>query len=271
MTSLANQKNYLLGDDRNALRRYELFDALYQPGTSARFVSLALPKDLQVLEVGCGIGDTACFMARSVVPDGHVTAFDQSPELVELAQQRARDQAIGNVTFLCARAQDFDMPPDRYDFVHTRYVLSYAPNARDIVARLFRTVKSGGGFFGEEIHQSYVMHRQPRWFDDQTRWFARLIEKGGGSPNYGLDGLPGDLIDAGFCDLEVNAFWPVHDQDAIREMLRMALSNEMKGHLVDAGIATAEEVDRNAAQMAKPDPSGLISASMAVQIVATKP
>lgn len=271
MADRTHSRNYFLGEETGSQTRYELFDALYQPGTAERFGALNLPTDVNILEIGCGIGDTACYLAREIAPNGHVVAFDQAPELVTLAEQRAADAGLSNVTFACARAEAFDYPTESFDVAHSRYVLSYSPHAREIVAQVYDALKPGGIFVGEEIQQSYVRHAQPRWFNDQISWFTQLIEKGGGNPNYGLDALPGDLLDAGFADLQAFGFWPIQHQDQIRTMLRISLDNEMKQHLVDAGIATAAQVDQNVIDMADSDSTGLISAALAVQIVARKP
>jgi ubiquinone/menaquinone biosynthesis C-methylase UbiE len=103
-----DSENYLLGMDRDSLRRYQLFDDIYQPATEERFRTLAIKTHMGILEIGCGIGQTACYMAKNIVPAGNVVAFDQSEALVEIANQYARNNGIDNVTFLCAKAQEYD-------------------------------------------------------------------------------------------------------------------------------------------------------------------
>ncbi|HSE88225.1 MAG TPA: hypothetical protein VLJ79_18525 [Candidatus Binatia bacterium] len=44
---------YLLGMDKSTLRRYALFDEIYQPSTAERFATLPVSADMSVLEVGC--------------------------------------------------------------------------------------------------------------------------------------------------------------------------------------------------------------------------
>ena len=70
-------ENYLLGMDKDSLRRYQLSDDIYQPATEQRFATLPIKPDMNILEVGCGKGQTAIYMAKNIVPEGNVVAFDQ--------------------------------------------------------------------------------------------------------------------------------------------------------------------------------------------------
>lgn len=103
MTESSSSDHYLLREEESAFRRYRLFNEIYQPTTAERLTSLRLAPDMSILEVGCGIGDTACYMARAIVPEGHVTAFDQSADLVAVAREQASAAGIDNITFVCAK------------------------------------------------------------------------------------------------------------------------------------------------------------------------
>ncbi len=271
MTASSGSEHYLLSEARSAFRRYRLFNEIYQPATAERFTTLRLSPDIHILEVGCGIGDTACYMASAIAPDGHVTAFDQSADLVAVAREQASAAGIDNVTFVCAKAQEFDYEQGRFDLAHTRYALSYSPDARRIVEKVYGALKPSGIFFAEEIAQLYVRHDQPKWFDEMAGWFARLIEAGGGAASYGLDRLPSDMLTAGFEDLHVTARCPVEGQAKIVEMLRLALSREMRDALIDHQIAAAADIDAAIAAMHASGGDFLISASMVAQVIGRKP
>jgi ubiquinone/menaquinone biosynthesis C-methylase UbiE len=271
MTASSSCDHYLLGEEESAFRRYRLFNQVYQPATAERLATLRLAPDMNILEVGCGIGDTACYMARAIVPEGQVTAFDQSADLVAVAREQASAAGIDNVTFVWAQAQEFDYEQERFDLAHTRYVLSYSPDARRIVEKVYGALKPSGIFFGEEIAQIYVKHDQPKWFDELRGWFARLIEAGGGMASYGLDRMPSDMLTAGFEDLHVTACCPIEDQAKIVEMLRLALSREMRDTLIEHQIAAADDIDAALAAMPAPGSDFLISASMVAQVVGRKP
>jgi ubiquinone/menaquinone biosynthesis C-methylase UbiE len=271
MTEENGRDTYLLGNNYNAFRRYRLFNEIYQPGTLERFATLPVSPDMHLLEVGCGIGDTACYMAQTLVPEGHVTAIDPASDLVDLAKRQASKLGIRNITFLNAKAEDFSYETASFDITHTRYVLSYLSDAGEVLQKVFDALKPSGIFFGEEIAQHYIKHGRTKWYDDMAAWFAKLIEAGGGNSNYGIEQMASDMLTAGFEDLRASAYWPIQDQPKIIEMLRLGLSQEMKQNLVRLEVATETEVDAVISELAAPEPDYVISAAMAAQIVGRKP
>lgn len=271
MTGADQDTSYYLGQHDDAFVRYQLFNRAYQPGTEQVFSWLQLPSNSQVLELGCGIGATACYMAREIVPDGHVTAFDVAEELVDCGRRTAADLGISNITFVHASAQDFQYQPDTYDLVHTRFVISYLPDAAEIVRAVYTALKPLGRFFSEEITQVYITDGDTQWYDSMKQWFAKLIEAGGGNPEYGSAQLATDLHQAGFAIENASAFWPVQEQALIKRMLAIALSNEMKQNLASLNLATEEEVDKVVAHLEADQESSFISPTMAAQLVGRKP
>ncbi|WP_372572507.1 class I SAM-dependent methyltransferase [Ruegeria jejuensis] len=262
--------SYVLGEDRSTLHRYELFNAINQPFTEQGFARIDTRPDMQILEIGCGIGDTACWMARHIVPDGHVTAFDQSAELVALGCERAAEQGIGNIRFVQSSAEDFDYGESRFDIAHSRYVLTYLRDAGDVVRQVARSLRPGGCFFGEECVEAHVSHNEPGWLTDIMQWFPALVRSAGGDPNYGLSGLPSHMIEAGLEGLSVAAAAPLEPQEAIVEMLHLSLGNEMKQNLINAGIATDEAVDAAIKASSRADPGAVIGLLMVSQCLAYK-
>ncbi len=270
MTQESRADTYLLGSAGSTHLRYRLFNDVYMPGTLQLMSGMQISPDMEVLEIGCGIGDTACYIAQNLVPNGHVTAFDQSAALIEIADRQAAELGLENITFICAKAQDFPFPAERFDIAHTRYVLSYLSDAGDVISKTYGALKRSGVFLGEEIAQIYIRQGPTEWYERLGFWFARLIEIGGGDPNYGIDQMASDVLGAGFVDIRASAYWPVEDQQKLVDMLRIALSQEMKQNLVDLGVATETEVDEVVRELAKPNRDYVISASMAAQITGRK-
>lgn len=271
MANFDQDTHYYLGQHDDALERYQLFNRAYQPGTEQVFSWLALPSNSNILELGCGIGATACYMAREIVPDGHVTAFDVAEELVNSGRRTAQELGIHNITFVHASAQDFKYEPDKYDLAHTRFVISYLPDAAGIVKAVFSALKPSGLFFSEEITQVYMNDGDTQWYDDMKTWFTKLIEAGGGNAEYGGAQLARDMRKAGFSIENASAFWPLREQGVIKRMLAIALANEMKQNLVGLKLATEDEVDAVVARLKAEDDGVYISPTMAAQVLARKP
>lgn len=98
----------------------------------------------RVLDVGCGAGATTLDMARRVGPDGRVVGVDVSESLLELARQRARTQAVGNVDFLRADAGSHDFAGSAFDAAISRYGVMFFKDPDAAFANLRRAVRPGG-------------------------------------------------------------------------------------------------------------------------------
>jgi SAM-dependent methyltransferase len=100
--------------------------------------SLGLGPGQDVLEVGCGTGQTTGWLAHAVAP-GRVTAVDFSPRMLE--QARTRSVAA---TFRCADVCTDDLGAACFD---AAFCLHVAPHFRDraaAVRNLSRALRPGG-------------------------------------------------------------------------------------------------------------------------------
>ncbi len=70
----------------------------------------------KVLEIGCGTGDNAIFMARKGLI---VTATEIAPLALELAKAKAKDHNV-NITFLLTDIIEHDIPGRPFDLVFDR-------------------------------------------------------------------------------------------------------------------------------------------------------
>ena len=260
----------MLGDTRSSYRRYRLFNEVNDPGTIERVAAFDLPSDCRVLEIGCGIGITACKMAQSVARNGHVTGIDAAPELIELAREEAKNRGVTNVTFHAVRAQDFDYPSAQYDLAHSRFVMTYFSDPAAVIASVYDALKPGGIFLGEELSDIYVSHNAD-WFHNVCDWLESLVEIGGGQRGYGQKQLPSDVINAGFQDIEARVFIPTLNQSMLREMTAIAVRDEFASPLIEHGLATKSEVNDVVEKLLQNNPNELVSALGAFQVSGRKP
>ena len=105
------------------------------------FRSLGPIEGKEILDIGCGEGELSTQLAKL---GARVTGIDISPELVEVAKQRAvADQVQDRTTFLVWDILDKPLPKERFDLLTCSEVLHHV----DIPAFLpvvWSTVKSGG-------------------------------------------------------------------------------------------------------------------------------
>ena len=103
------------------------------------------------------------------------TAFDQAADLVELARQRASARGLDNVVFHCADARTFQFDSEQFDLAHCRYVLSYLPDAADVVRRVFGALKPGGIFFAGKLEALHDVVGDRPLLDPEHVTFLGLV------------------------------------------------------------------------------------------------
>ena len=74
----------------------------------------------QVLDIGCGLGQTTCEAAR-VARAGSALGVDISEPAIERARELAQAQGVPNVSFEHADAQVHRFPPERFDLAMSRF------------------------------------------------------------------------------------------------------------------------------------------------------
>lgn len=75
----------------------------------------------QVLDIGCGCGQTSLELAQRVGPSGQVLGVDISEPMLEVARRRGGEAGLANVSFLAADAQTRAFPPGGFDLAFSRF------------------------------------------------------------------------------------------------------------------------------------------------------
>lgn len=103
-----------------------------------------LIKPGRVLELGCGPGRNAVYMAKQGC---EVDAVDVSPVAIEWAKERARDAGV-EVNFTCDSIFNLAINPESYDIVYDAGCFHHIPPHRRLqfVPLIARALKPGGLF-----------------------------------------------------------------------------------------------------------------------------
>lgn len=100
-------------------------------------------KETYVLDVGCGVGATPCFIAKKY--GCRVVGVDILPAMVERSQERAkRERVMDRVEFRVADAQDLPFDDALFDAVITESVTAFPKDKQKAVNEYARVTKSGG-------------------------------------------------------------------------------------------------------------------------------
>lgn len=74
----------------------------------------------RVMDVGCGTGQTTRDAAR-LATAGTVLGIDSSQEMIERARALTSQARIGNVEYVCANAEEHELPREGFDLAISRF------------------------------------------------------------------------------------------------------------------------------------------------------
>lgn len=97
-------------------------------------------KDLNVLEIGCGLGTDGAQFAKA---GAHYTGVDLTEAAIELAQKRF-DLFNLPGSFRVADAEALDFPDNTFDLVYSHGVLHHTPDTAGSIKEVHRVLKPGG-------------------------------------------------------------------------------------------------------------------------------
>ena len=195
-SSTATARRRLNDEEILALNTYDflahLGKAVINPGgTTGRNILLArlnLKPGSRVLEIGCGTGHTACYIAQRY--RCQVTAVDISPGMISQARQVVQARRLGN--YVKCEVADIAALPFKdasFDFVICQAVLMFVDQARAL-QQLRRVLKPGGVFTGVEFswkgspppevrQQTYdICGCRTLEFHHRVEWAQRLKQAG---------------------------------------------------------------------------------------------
>lgn len=159
---------------------------------------------MHVLDVATGTGEPAISLSSRVGPNGHVVASDISADLLEVAENRARQRGRTNVTTRQADVHQLPFNNDSFDLVTCRFGVMFFADCHKSLSELLRVLKPGG----RACLLAWGRFEQPYW----ASTMAIVAKHAGGpvlppgGPNPFKFGGPGSLSsalrEAGFTDVQ---------------------------------------------------------------------
>ena len=173
-------------------------------------VHAGAPSSTRVCDIGCGGGALAIALGGAVGPAGQVVGIDISAPLVELAQERARQVGVANVSFVVGDVQTGGLGIEPFDLVVSQLGVMFFDEPLAAFGAIRAGLRRGGRFVfaswqGVE-HNPWHTGTALRPFVPPPR-----VPPPGKSPvgpfSLGDDEYVRDILGgAGFADIESSAF-----------------------------------------------------------------
>jgi arsenite methyltransferase len=129
--------------DHDTTRLAETYDRVSNSqydGGKRLIEMLGIKADDRVLDVGCGTGRLACWIAECVGPSGKVAGIDPLAQRIAIARGRNRD-----VHFEIGSAEDLSCFPDMsFDVVSLNAVFHWIADKSKALAEIYRVLRPGG-------------------------------------------------------------------------------------------------------------------------------
>ncbi len=156
-----------------------------------------LKPGMNVLDVACGPGFTACELAKTV-EHGTVTGVDLNEELIFVAHQAKVSEKVDNVSFRTGNLYDLHIPENSFDFIYARFVFQHLEKPQLALQNIRRVLKPGGILCIIDVDDNWTS------FAPESNAFIKFIRKSGaGQKRKGGNRLIGSqlygmLSEAGF-------------------------------------------------------------------------
>lgn len=151
-------------------------------------VKLNLEPGQKVLDVGCGTGGSAFFMARYY--GVHVHAVDLSTNMIDIAKDRLSretEDIQNKVSFEVVDITKVHYDNESYDVIYSRDTILHISDKEALYRTLYRWLKPGGSLLitdycrGDQKHsQQFLDYVKQRGYDLRTvKEYGKLIEQAG--------------------------------------------------------------------------------------------
>ncbi|MCP4051392.1 MAG: class I SAM-dependent methyltransferase [bacterium] len=154
-----NKKEYKLSQEKSwdSLSEYwikwdNLFETCIYEVTEWILKSICFKPDITVLDVATGMGRPALSIAEKISPSGQVTGVDISRNMIEAAKIKC--MGLQNIELIQADAEEFFFTNTKFDYIVSRFGLSFLPNIHNTLSNFAQMLKPAGCFCATLWHSA---------------------------------------------------------------------------------------------------------------------
>jgi SAM-dependent methyltransferase len=133
--------NGVLGQRWVAMRQE--VDRIVAPFGAAALKAAAPQPGERVIDIGCGCGDTAIEIARTVGPAGSVLGIDVSQPMLGVARSRGMSANCSNLSFHEGDASETELPAN-VDLLFSRFGVMFFSDPSAAFSHLRKSLRTGG-------------------------------------------------------------------------------------------------------------------------------
>jgi SAM-dependent methyltransferase len=224
------------------LDRMRGIEALFDHPSERLLAARGVGPGWRCLEVGCGAGGVATWLARRVGADGHVLAIDLDTRFVD-------PSGLDNLELRQQNLVSGELEEASFDLAHARAVLEHIPERDFALERLIAALKPGGWLVLEDVHfggpagATMARYMYPPSFADTWERLGRAIEivfaAAGADASLGPR-LPGLFKEAGLVNVGAEVHTPVV-QGGSDPFMPLTIE-QLSGRLLETGLVREEDI-----------------------------
>jgi arsenite methyltransferase len=138
-------------------------------GVSSLAVTVSMPAQVRVLDLGCGAGLDSLILAKRVGSTGRVVGIDFSAAMLTRARQAAAEYGV-DVTFCRGDAERLPLDEASLDTALVNGIFNLNPARAEIFRELARIVRPAGHVFAAELVLQEAVSKPDRF--TEAEWFA---------------------------------------------------------------------------------------------------
>lgn len=233
---------YILGTETAELHRLGLQHQVWSSEAIKGWDLAGFTAGQTLLDLGCGPGFCSTELAYIAGEQGKVIAIDKSQHYIDFLDSWARQLSL-NIETQCCDFNAMRLEENSIDGVYDRWALAWVSNPKEILARIYKSLKKGGVVVTQEYFDWSTLQSQPH-IPALAKGIAAALQSLRDQNDIDVGRkLPAYFIECGY------------EVISTRPLTKMATPNQFTWHwpksffniyfpkLVDAGYLTQREVE----------------------------
>ena len=185
------EKEYLFGTNEPELARLQFQHEVWRPMTDPFLQRLGIQKEWKCLDAGAGPGFVSMDLRKLVGDNGEITLLEPSTYYINSFKSVAEKNNWSNIKYVQGTVEESELPGNYYDFIFSRWVISFVPDPEKFVSNLVKALKPGGILAIEDYnYDGLSLFPKGGAWDRMPEVMKNYYKFGGGDP-YVASKLPG--------------------------------------------------------------------------------